>query len=287
MYSEVMSNASIRRALSLIAFAVLLVAGRVGPARAQALPAEPVPAATPASDTAEPEEAEVAPDSPRASVTAYLEASRAGEWDKAARYLSLPEERKGEGPALAEKLKAVLDRRLWLDLEAVSADPDGRKDDGLAPGLDELGKIPIGDDRAAPVRLVRTHDADGAFWAFSRNTVRSIEQWYSGLEDRWVRDQLTGLGLDRLLLPGPFEISWWQWIALPLLVLVAWALGRLLGALTRAVLGRLFARTETRWDDQLLEQVGPPLTFAWGLGVFYATLPSLGLSAPAERLLSA
>ena len=56
------------------------------------------PAAEP--DTAEPDE-EVAHDSPRASVEAFLDAGRAGEWDRASRYLALPDDRKDEGAVLA------------------------------------------------------------------------------------------------------------------------------------------------------------------------------------------
>jgi MscS family membrane protein len=76
----------------------------------------------------------------------------------------------------------------------------------------------------------------------------------------------------------------WQWLALPLLLLGAWGLGRLLGGLTKAVLGRILARTENTWDDRLLQRIGPPLTFAWGLLVFSAGLSALSLTAKAEGL---
>jgi len=46
----------------------------------------------------------------------------------------------------------------------------------------------------------------------------------------------------------------------------------------------VFARTENTWDDRLLRRIGPPLTFAWGLAVFSAGLPSLSLTAHAEGL---
>jgi MscS family membrane protein len=243
----------------------------------------PVPSA---AEQAEPEETGVAPDSPRASLQTYLDDARAGQWDKAARYLSLSDEQKSEGPQLAEHLKAVLDRYLWFDLETISPESQGRLDDGLPPNLEEVGTIPIGGDRTQPVRLVRTSDAAGPYWAFSRATVGRIQNWYSRLEDRWIRDRLTRLGLDVLLLPGPRDILWWQWIALPLLVVLAWVFGRVLGLVTRTVLGRIFARTKTDWDDKLLARIGPPLTFAWSLLVFYVALPSLGLVAPAERLLT-
>jgi MscS family membrane protein len=281
------------RALLVLLLLCGLGLGLAVPSSAQAPPATPAastsssPGPSPAS--AEPEEGQeepVSPDSPRASVAAYLDAARQGKWEEAARYLSLPADRKSDGPKLAEELKAVLDRYLWLDLEQISAEPGGQANDSLPAGVDQLGEIPAGDGRSQPVRIVRTHDDAGRFWAFSRNTVRSIDGWYGSLDDRWIREKLSELGLDRLLLPGPFEIQWWQWIALPLFVIGAWILGRILGTITRTILGRIFARTRTSWDDRLLARVGAPLTFAWGLGVFYAALPMVGLAAPAERLLN-
>jgi MscS family membrane protein len=294
MYCREMTIQRIRLVLC-VGGALLLTSAGAGAVRAQGptTPSSPPQASSPPSSQAapaagetEPEETGVAPDSPRASLQAYLDAARAGEWDKAARYLSLSDEQKSEGPRLAERLKAVLDRYLWFDLETISPDSEGRRDDGLPSNLEEVGKIPIGGDRTQPVRLVRTSDAAGAYWAFSRATVGRIDAWYSHLEDRWIRDRLTRWGLGVLLLPGPRDILWWQWITLPLLVVLAWILGRVLGLVTRTVLGRLFARTKTHWDDQLLARIGQPLTFAWGLLVFYVALPSLGLVAPAERLLT-
>ncbi|MCG6923419.1 MAG: mechanosensitive ion channel family protein [Acidobacteria bacterium] len=271
---------------TLVPLLLLLGVGFGAAARAQApapatdepASAEPSPAA-PAED-AEPQESEVAPDSPRASLEAYLLEGRAGEWAKAARYLALPEERRSEGPVLAEHLKAVLDKYVWFDLERISPESGGDRKDGLSAGVEKVGEIPVG-SRTQPVYMVRRSDDAGPYWAFSPNTVRRIDGWYDQLGDRWIRDRLP----EALLLPGPFGIVLrWQWLALPLLLLGAWALGRLLGGVTSAVLGRLLARTENTWDDRLLRRIGPPLTFAWGLAAFSVGLSSLSLTARAEDL---
>jgi MscS family membrane protein len=277
-----MSKTSRWSVVSLFVLLLLLGIGLAGPGWAQ----DPVPAATDAgaeaaAEAAEPEEPEIAPDSPRASLQAYLEEGRAGEWEKASRHLVLPESRKAEGPTLAERLKAVLDRHVWFDLEKISPASGGNRDDGLSPSVEKVAEIPVGAERTQPVYMVRRTDDAGRFWAFSPNTVRRIDGWYDQLEDRWIRDRLP----EALLLPGPLGILLrWQWIALPLLLLGAWALGRLLGRVTQVFLGRVFARTRTEWDDKLLKRVGPPLTFAWGLAVFYVGLPSLSLTARAAGL---
>ena len=263
---------------------LLLGVGLCTPAMAQAPagpPAEGTGSSEAPSEGVEPEEAGVAPDSPRASLQAFLDAGRAGEWDKAARYLALPEGRRVEGPVLAERLKAVLDQHVWFDLEQVSPASGGEAADDLSQGVEKVGEVPVADGDTQSVYMVRRSDEAGPYWAFSPNTVGRIDEWYDRLGDRWIRESLP----EALLLPGPFGIVLrWQWLALPLLLLGAWALGRLLGGLTKAFLGRLFARTENAWDDRLLRRIGPPLTVAWGLAVFSAGLSSLSLTAKAEGL---
>ena len=66
-----------------------------------------------------------------------------------------------------ERLKGVLDRHLWFDLESISGEPRGRRDDGLSANLEEIGRIPVEENRTEPVRLVRRSDEAGTFWAFS------------------------------------------------------------------------------------------------------------------------
>ncbi|HEX9052364.1 MAG TPA: mechanosensitive ion channel family protein [Anaeromyxobacter sp.] len=89
----------------------------------------------------------------------------------------------------------------------------------------------------------------------------------------WLEGHLPG----PLLRPGPRGLLWWQWVAIPALVALALALGAALGFATRRILGHLAARTETRWDDLLLERVARPLTGLWAIAVFTAFHAWLGL----------
>src|SRR6185503_12757051 len=151
-----MGNASLRRFISALAGA-LLVALAAAPAAAQ--PPRPIPSAEapPAASAAAPPPApEMAPDSPRASVKHYLDLCRAGEYAEAAEYLDLPEARRAEGPLLARRLKAVLDRQIWVKVEDISPAPLGKASDRLPPGVEEIGTIP-GRSGPEPVRLVRRH----------------------------------------------------------------------------------------------------------------------------------
>ncbi len=84
---------------------------------------------------------------------------------------------------------------------------------------------------------------------------------------------------------GPADLMWWQWIALPVLVLLALAAGRLLGDATARVLRRLSERTPTQWDDRLLFRVSPALTLLWAVAVAGMLLPHLALTPVAHGYL--
>lgn len=81
---------------------------------------------------------------------------------------------------------------------------------------------------------------------------------------------------------GPRGLMWWQLLAFPVLIVVGWLAGRVLGALARGVLHRMFRRTKTLWDDRLLKSVGPALTVLFGALTFRLLLPLVGLGTSAE-----
>ena len=106
-----------------------------------------------------------------------------------------------------------------------------------------------------------------------------IDGWYDALPDRWVRDWMP----EPLQRRGPSDLMWWQWLALPALLVLALALGRVLGALTTAFLHRLFLRTPTEWDERLLRRTSPALTLLWAVVVAAVLLPWLALLPEAHR----
>lgn len=224
---------------------------------------------------------EVSSASPRASLERYLELARAGRFDEAAGYLEVADSLRSQGPALARQLKAVLDRHVWFDLDEISAEAAGDTADGLPPRVEQIAQIPgPGSDRR-PVRLIRVDDSGGETrWRFSRGTVERIPAWYGDLGDRWLLEHLP----QALLRPGPFELLWWQWLALPLLLALAAVLGYAARRMVRPLLGRLAARTKVEWDDALLARIGAPLTAAGTLVAAAALLPWLGLYQPAQVL---
>jgi MscS family membrane protein len=250
----------------LLGTGALLLAGAQG---ARAEEPSPVPVSA----------AEAAPESPRAAVTDFLVLCGEGRYAEAARYLALDERQKGRGPELARRLKAVLDRNLWVDLDALSPDPAGNVSDGLPVGIDEIGKIP-GRGNPAPVRLMRAREGSSLLWAFTPETVGRVDRWYGVLGDRWLRERLP----DFMFRPASLGLAWWQWAALPILLLLSWAIGRFLGWVTIRSLTRLGARTRATWDDTLIQQLAAPAVLAWTIVAAQLLSVHLDLYPPAQAV---
>ena len=257
-------------------------AGTLAWAQLPGLPkaATPSPAATAETTPTTPEVE--APDSPRAAARAFRElAMRKGDYAGAARYLMLPSGEEQRGPELARRLRAVLERYLDLRLDAFSPAPEGNREDGMPEGVDVLGRVPDGNGGEDTLFLVRTRDASGPHWAFSRQTVSKVDGWYDALPDRWIRDSVP----QSLQRTGPWGIMWWQWLALPALAALALAAGRVVGGITTSLFQRLFRHTPTRWDERLLVQIAPALTLLWTVAAAALLLPWLGLRPGAQAFL--
>lgn len=222
----------------------------------------------------------VAPDSPRASMREFLALAKDGNYEAASRYLELAPG--ADGAKAARQLKAVLDRHLWIDVELLSPEPLGEPDDRLPPMMDEIGKIPRVSGAAEPVRIVRRQMKDGLRWLFTKKTVDRVDELYRGLRDRWFLENMPPW----LLKSGPKDLLLWQWLALPLLIAAAWAVGRGLGWITYRVLARLAARTSASWDDTLLVKLRRPIRMLWALVALDIAVPWLALYQPAEAFIT-
>jgi MscS family membrane protein len=223
--------------------------------------------------------ATVAPDSPRAAFAGWQRASRRGDWRAAAEYLRrTTREDSVRGPELAARLKAVLDRRLALSVDDVSPFALGDTTDGLDRALDRLGEFTTADGVVQRVRLERIAVGREPRWVFSTGTVERIDEWYTGLDDAWLRERLPPV----LLRDGPGGAAWWQWLAIvvlvPLLGLAGWVVGRPF----RALLGAVTRRTATPWDDALLGVLAGPFRLWIAATLAVPALSALGLNAGFE-----
>lgn len=237
--------------------------------------------ASPNAPTAQ-EADEETPDSPRASVGAFLDLCDRSRYAEAARYLDVPRGAESRSTELARKLSAVLNERLPLDLGRLSPESGGFKDDRLPAGTEELGKIKGANGRSVSIRIVR-HEArspeDEARWVFSQSTVQSVDALYAALNGRWVREHLP----EPLLGQGWWGLYYWQWLAFPVLALlcsvVAYALTWLLGVVVRR------AVAHWSWGPVVVHRMKRPVVVGLALLLFWSLVPWLALTLRAEDIL--
>jgi MscS family membrane protein len=220
---------------------------------------------------------------PRSSVRGYLVACRDGDYARAARHLDLrglsATEREARGPTLARQLKTVLDRTLWIDLEALSDQPRGELDDGLPPRRDRVGTLTT-ERGPVEVWVERVGDAPGRrAWKISSVTVAGIPALYAEF----------GYGPLGEWLPAPFfelrlfEVQLWQWLGLMVAVFLAWVLSWFAATGVVRTLRPLVARSATTFDDRLLAITVGPLRLLAATLLFALSTLLLDLSVPAQR----
>ena len=212
---------------------------------------------------------------PQQAMMAFLQASRDGDYGAAAGLLDLAAVDSAEGPRLALHLKFVLDQKLWVDLDALSDEPAGDLSDSRA-GRDVVGTI---ETSGGDVEIALARGDDGR-WRVSRATVARIGSLYDEF----------GLGpLGELLPQAMFvqvgDLQLWQWLALVLLLVVAWLLAAIATTLGVRLATRLTRRTRTEVDDALVKAAAAPITVALMLGVFVLGTVPLGLALPARRFI--
>jgi MscS family membrane protein len=218
-----------------------------------------------------------APDSPRAAITEFRRLARAGDYQGAAKFLDLSKADPSDGPMLAQHLREVLNRRLWIDSSKLSPDSTGHVGDNQPANREELGTIIAASGKHEPVVLQRKSYQSGQRWVFSAETVAQIEDWYEHLESVWLTERLPR----PLLKMGPRLLRWWQWIALVPLLLAAWAISYGVARVARLVAVRALSDKHA----SSVHQLHGPFTLAVMVGVVYAALPWLGLYQPALQLL--
>lgn len=220
------------------------------------------------------------PDSPRASLRAFQDLCRAGEYADAIAFLDAPDAL-AKDPDLARKLKAVLDRYGPVELEAASGASQGDAADKLPSGVDEVGRLrtPVG---VTPVRLVKRKDRDGR-WVFSRATVEQVPRLFGTLEDRWIYERLPS-ALTRQL---PGDLLVWQVLALAGLLVFSRVAADVLARVVRWGIVRAQRGTG---DEPHAVAVGArllrPLGLFGTLGVFYLGKARVRLPTGTDAVLS-
>ncbi len=213
-----------------------------------------------------------APGSPRASLQRFYNLGRRGDFKSAGGFLE-PAPELGDPATLARRLTLVLDRYLAIDLSRVSG--------AAASGTTvDVGVIHLDGGLSIPIRLVRTERDAGVRWLFSRATVDGVDEAYATLPHRSLLERMP----DVLLRVGPREALWYQWLLLPLVILLSFAVGWVISKIARAVLKRLTVETSTHWDDNLAERLGGPINLGLTVAFAFLFIPWLDMPARAQSL---
>ena len=211
--------------------------------------------------------------SPLASVQGFLGAAHRGDYPTAAYYLALDwiprDKQKAEGARLARRLRFVLDRKLFLDLGAISKEPGG---DPAKPGYDQLGTIPL-EKQNVPIRVSKFEVDGKPTWVFGTITVRSIDALYEA-----YGPPLAEVLPEVLFTKAVGGLELWQWLGLLLAFTAALIGGWILERLGLALLGRITRMTRATWDDPLVQAARGPLRLPIWAFVLSVVTPPLLLS---------
>ncbi|HKA27756.1 MAG TPA: mechanosensitive ion channel family protein [Candidatus Binatia bacterium] len=263
--------------------AVALALVVVGSARAASLAAqETAPPSTTTTLPATVEDEDVGFDTPRATMRGFLWAALARDWPKAATHLDLRGRTEAQGLVLARQLKTVLDRKLWVDLDALSNSPEGDPNDGQTRDRDLVGSIDLPDGNRVKILLERLPGDEERQWKISRTTVQQIPALWNAYGD----------GPLARVLPEPFfdirflDVQLWQWIALALLLLASVGLAWLLTAPLLRLVRAVARRTGSHIDNVVANLIIGPLRLALGTSIFLAGIYSIWLAVRPHRVVS-
>ncbi len=216
-------------------------------------------------------------ESPRSSLSNFMDACEENDFDRAARSLNLnafdPAEQNSLGPDLAKKLQFVLEQKVWIDWGQIPDRPDGEKfgysleqeaTEGSREGpkrVIHLGTIDL-DRRVEDLWLQRVKTPDQPpVWVFSRQSVKAVPGLYEAFGPTQFQRRLPAF-LKEHEVAG---IAAWQWIGIILFL----ALGWFVGWAFEAILEQILRRSPGNWATTLARSIRGPVAVIVGLVVFH------------------
>lgn len=215
---------------------------------------------------------------PRSAVAGYFRAVENQDFATAAEYLDFPSGYdKNDGAKLAQQLKVIFDRTLWVKMESLSTEPTGHKNDGLPPSQDYLGRIPLRDEQI-DILLQRVPRGDNVYiWKFSASTVRHIPRLYEEYGyGKWGEKLYLSLPDYRLL-----TLQTWQWVILLTLLTIAYTAT----FIPTALVGWLLRRQDTEHTKAWSRLITGPLRWLIVSAIVYHWIDVIHPSVETRALL--
>jgi MscS family membrane protein len=216
-------------------------------------------------------------DTPRGTLTGFMQAAQRGDDERAAEYLQFPrQESEIDSARVVRDLKALLDRAYVGRLGAITDNPDLAYNPQLEPDHQRVGEFTV-NGKELPLLVVRVPDGDhGHIWLIAWSTLSKTGDLANDARSHAVEQHLPHILVRHTILSIPL----WIWVAFVLLIPVALLAGAAAVALVRAP-AWLLARThhEAAQSEIWTNIRGPVLLFATAaahaVGMLMITVPLL------------
>jgi len=221
-------------------------------------------------------------DTPHSSVHRFLKAVDDNDYETAAEYLdfrNLPKTMDvHKGRVYAQQLEVILDRGLWVNVDALSPEPEGFSDDGLPSYRDLIGTVDLHGENVDILLQRVPGDENDRVWKFSNTTVANIPRLHEVYGYGQFGEWLSGHLPDRSFL----GLLTWQWVLL---------IGLLAAGYSVTYLGTwpvfyLLRRRESGLGSRAVLLIAAPLRLLITLLItkqwFYVVRPSVEARAVAE-----
>lgn len=216
-------------------------------------------------------------DTPRGTLTGFMEAAQKGHIDRAAEYLQLPrQETEIDTTRVVDDLKTLLNHAYVGRLSSVSDNPELTYDPQLESNHERAGEFSV-DGTELPLLVVRVPDGNnGHLWLVSWTTLSKTEDLANDARSHEIEHSLPRFLVHNAVLSIPL----WVWGAFLLLVPLALLVGVAAVALARVPARLLAAIHHQAAKSEVWDNIrGPVLVFATAgahaVGMRLITVPLL------------
>uniref|UniRef100_Q07RT2 MscS Mechanosensitive ion channel n=1 Tax=Rhodopseudomonas palustris (strain BisA53) TaxID=316055 RepID=Q07RT2_RHOP5 len=187
-------------------------------------------------------------ETPASMVAGFIAAAAEQDYDKAANYLDLSQEKDAWGPSVARQLQRVLDRGgIVFSRLQLNSEPQGNLDDGLGPDQEKIGLVRT-EHGKVDLLAQRVDGKDGKIWLVSSKVVSDLPE---------LSRTVVSSPLDRIL-PYPLRddyrivgVPLGYWLAVIVLAMLAYGL---VWSVTEAAAWVVF-RSRNRFADSRIRRV--------------------------------
>ena len=170
-------------------------------------------------------------DTPRGTLTGFMQAAQKGDIERAAEYLQLPRQQSEVDSArVVSDLKALLDHAYVGRLVTITDNPDLAYDPHLEPDHQRVGEFTV-NGKELPLLVVRVPDGNsGHLWLISWSTLSKTADLANDVRSHELEQHLPRMLVRITILSIPL----WVWLAFLLLIPVALLAGVAAVTLLRA-----------------------------------------------------